>query len=85
MKKILVEICTGTTCHVMGSEAIMEIRDMLASRFKDIVEIKATSCIGLCRERNAEQAPFVKVNGRVVPEANLLRVTQMINEIERGD
>jgi iron-hydrogenase subunit alpha len=81
MKKITVEICTGTTCHVMGSEAIIGIHDMLSERHKDSVEVKATSCLGLCRERQAGQAPFVKVNERVVPEANLLKVTQMINEI----
>ncbi|ARN56461.1 NAD(P)H-dependent oxidoreductase subunit E [Sedimentisphaera salicampi] len=85
MKKITVEICTGTTCHVMGSEAIMEIRNMLSERYKESVEIKATSCLGFCRERQAGEAPFVKVNGRIVPEASLLKVTQMIDEIERGN
>ena len=40
MKKVLVEICVGTACYVMGASELMLIEDYLTPEQKERVEIK---------------------------------------------
>lgn len=85
MKKIVIEICTGTTCHVMGAESLMDIKDRLHAKYPNAIELKATSCLGYCKDRKSGEPPFVKVNNKVVSGATMLKITETIAAIQKEE
>lgn len=61
LKKFNVEICVGTACHIMGSNALVNMVENLSEDIKKHLNIKCSLCFGNC---NKEQIPqIVKVNG----------------------
>ena len=81
MKKIKVEICLGTTCYILGASALQELESFLPPELVDRVEIVGCPCLGGCRNRDFGQAPFVRINGRVLVEkADVERVTDAIRK-----
>ena len=79
-KKILLELCFGTTCFVMGASKLQEIESLLPPQYKNKVEIKANTCLDLCKNSTYMKAPFVKVDGEIISEAT---VEKVLNAIER--
>ena len=70
MGKIIVEVCAGTHCTMMGS---MNIMDSVAS-LTEIqqqpcceVEVHPVKCMGLCKD--GRQGPFVRVNDTLIERA----------------
>ena len=54
MRKIQVEICTGTACFVMGASELMLLEEKLPESLKDKVEITGSTCMGNChRDRKS--------------------------------
>ena len=78
MEKLIVTICTGTTCFVMGAGDILEIKDHLSMEVAERVEIIGSNCMEMCKEEQYGKAPFVKVNDVLVCEATLSRVLEEI-------
>ncbi|NMD37111.1 MAG: (2Fe-2S) ferredoxin domain-containing protein [Christensenellaceae bacterium] len=71
-KKIVVEVCTGTHCVLMGSMHMMdsiaslaEIREEMGSTTE--IEVKAVPCLNLCK--SGTRGPFVIVDGKTIPQA----------------
>ncbi len=81
MKKIKVSICTGTACYVMGASEILILEDSISDELKEIVEVEGLTCLEKCKNTECGKAPFVLVNGEVIPEATLAKVLDKINEI----
>ena len=71
MKKIKVEICVGTTCHILGASELQDIEEFIPEELKDSVEISGVPCLGACKNNNFGSAPFVRINGRIVGGANI--------------
>ena len=67
MEKILVEICAGTSCHLMGSYDISQVVENLKSHQRALLDIKVVSCLGKCG-----QGPNIRIHGetytQVTPE-----------------
>lgn len=81
MEKILVKVCTGTTCFVMGGANLQELHDIIPKKYGDKVELTASNCLDLCAINwEYSKAPYVKVNEEVVSEATAEKV---IEEIDR--
>jgi NADH:ubiquinone oxidoreductase subunit E len=80
MKKIKVSICTGTACFVMGASDLILIGEKLPEDLKDKVEIEGITCMGSCKNAKSGKAPFVKVNGELISEANVASVIEKIRE-----
>lgn len=81
MEKIKVQICSGTTCFVMGAGDLQTMSDKLSSRFGDKVEVVAVTCLGACNEQSSfSKAPFVKVGDVLVGEANFDKVVEQIEK-----
>ncbi len=78
MKKIIVEICHGTTCCVMGGGEIFELDRVLPPPFRDQVAIAVSPCLGVCGKRNYGKAPFVMIDGELVDNASLEKVMKII-------
>lgn len=55
-QKLKIEVCVGTSCHLMGSNLIIEYLERLSEKVKAQLEIKYISCMNNC-----SQGPQVKV------------------------
>lgn len=82
MKKVVVEICMGTTCYVMGSAQLAGMAERLPDEWKEHVEVKGMRCIGACQKTDDYgRAPFVRVNGELIAEADEGKVLMAIRNI----
>ncbi len=71
MSKIIdVEICTGTTCFVMGAGHLMNLAEDLPSRLKGVVSVRGSHCLGLCGQPENGSPPFATVNGVLIANAS---------------
>lgn len=61
MAKLVIEICVGTSCHLLGSGDLFSTVCELSAAQKENVEIKGVSCLGKCG-----QGPNVRVNGVIL-------------------
>lgn len=80
MDKITVELCMGTTCFVMGGSGLEEFIMLLSPQQREMVEIKPSPCIGLCKDREYGRAPYARVNGEVVSEATVSAIAAKVRE-----
>ncbi|MDO4218824.1 MAG: hypothetical protein Q4C78_02415 [Synergistaceae bacterium] len=82
MKKIEVRVCLCTTCFVMRSPDLQNLKATIAQKFGDNVTVTAgNDCLeSELSSFDYSQAPYVKVNDIVVKKATLEKV---IEEIER--
>lgn len=78
---VSVEICMGTTCYVMGSAQLAGIAERLPEDWKERVTVKGMRCSGACqRSGQYGKAPFVKVNGVLIAEADEGKVLAAIRD-----
>jgi NADH:ubiquinone oxidoreductase subunit E len=86
MKKHTVNICTGTTCFVMGGSELLLLEEQLPDDLKEVTEINGSPCIGICKHADygkaqADHAPFVQIDGEVVDQANIQKVVDYLRGI----
>ncbi len=73
MKKLVVEICVGTQCTMLGATHIMDAVQSLEELRRETpdsgcqVEVVPLPCMDLCNEH--VQGPFVRVNGELLSSA----------------
>jgi NADH:ubiquinone oxidoreductase subunit E len=77
MSRILVEICCGTTCYVMGGAELEQLAEHLPPDMLERVEITACHCLGRCRDGAFGRAPFVRIAGRVFDRMTLARAVEV--------
>jgi len=80
MKTIEVTICSGTTCYVMGASQLFSIKDILTSSSPEVI-IKASTCLGVCKNEGSEKAPFVKIKDEIIEEATNEKILRRIREL----
>ena len=78
---ITVNVCTGTTCYVMGASDLLLLAENLPASLRDRVRIEGSSCLGLCHGGKSGGAPYVSVNGEILTGASMPSVLQKIKEI----
>ena len=66
-----VEICTGTTCFVMGAGHLMELADDLPAHLRGVVSVAGSHCLGACHRTDLGRPPFAKVNGQLIADASV--------------
>ena len=89
MASILVEVCAGTHCVMMGSMNIIdaihsleEFREEMDIRCR--IEVQAIPCMDNCKQDASvmdTQGPFVKVNGRLIEHAEAESVMAEIMKV----
>ena len=82
--KILVELCFGTTCFVMGASKLQELESLIPPQYRKRVEIKAHTCLDLCKNATYMKAPFVKIDGEIISEATVEIVLKAIESKLNG-
>ena len=78
-RKVKVQICVGTACHIMGAADLVNIEDLIAAPRRNQVEIVGVSCMGLCKDEANGKPPFVTVDGQTMAQATLDRVLGAID------
>ncbi len=81
VKKIKVEICLGTTCYVLGSFRLSSLEEQLPPNLKDRVEVVGCACLEVCHDRNYGNAPFVRIGERIVDNATVEKVIEVLQEM----
>lgn len=83
-QKILIELCFGTTCFVMGASKLQDIESIIPPQYKKYVEVKANTCLDLCKNAFYMKAPFVKIDGEVIQEATVEKILKVIESKVNG-
>ncbi len=78
MSKITVEICTGTTCYVLGSVSPADVYARLPGELVGQVDVNTVSCLKACCNKNDGQAPFVRVGTRVIGNADVENIVEAV-------
>jgi NADH:ubiquinone oxidoreductase subunit E len=80
MKKLKVDICMGTTCHIFGAADLMRVAELVPEAQRGSLEIRGVNCLAACRDDNFGGAPFVRIGERIISKAT---VNDVLEEIER--
>ncbi len=78
--KLLISICTGTLCYVMGGAELPLLDDHLTEEEREKVEIKGVPCLDCCNHSDSPKAPFVLVGEQLLSEATIIKVVSEIRE-----
>ncbi|HNW36634.1 MAG TPA: (2Fe-2S) ferredoxin domain-containing protein [Candidatus Ozemobacteraceae bacterium] len=84
MKKIIIRICSGTTCFVMGAAELQTLAEHLPLEMKERVEIQLSHCLGLCNDRNFSRAPFVTIDSEPMGEATIPGIIARLETLAGG-
>ncbi len=66
-----VEICTGTTCFVMGAGHLLNLAEELPERLRTHVNICGSHCLGVCTDPKNGKPPFARVNGELFSDVSV--------------
>ena len=80
MQKIKVEICVGTTCFILGASELQDLERYLPEELRERVEVTGAACLGMCKDDNYGQAPFVRVGRQIVSNASVATVIAQIEK-----
>ncbi|MBR6099225.1 NAD(P)H-dependent oxidoreductase subunit E [bacterium] len=81
MEKLVVKVCLGTTCFVMGGSNLQELSELVPQKYGDKVEVTGSPCLGLCSiKMEYAKAPYVKVGNEVVEDATVEKVIAAIEK-----
>ena len=67
---VVVKICSGTTCYIMGGAELLAVADELTAEEQELVSVEASTCLGVCKDFGPK-APYVKVNDEVIASATM--------------
>ena len=85
MDKIKVEICCGTTCYLLGAGKLLALESELPAPWRPRVEFVAIPCLERCERENLGQAPFARVAGRIIANANAERLLNELSALLEAD
>lgn len=76
--KMVVRICTGTLCYVMGGAQLQLLDEHLDPETLSRLDIKGSPCLGYCNSGDSLSAPYVEIDGVRVGSATLESVIEII-------
>ena len=77
VQKMKVEICRGTSCHLMGSQELMEVVKSLPADRQEQIELSIVDCLKSCR-----QGPNVRIDGKLFSGLTPEELAAMLQEEE---
>ena len=90
MKKIKVQICTGTTCFVMGGADLLLLEDVVTETwgkygvtkelFNEKVDFSGLACSDACHQPD-QKPPFALINGTLLPEATIAMLLEQLKPL----
>ncbi|MFI3322738.1 MAG: NAD(P)H-dependent oxidoreductase subunit E [Rikenellaceae bacterium] len=82
-RKLVVKICTGTLCYVMGGAELQALDEHLSEEIQEQLDIIGAPCLehcNCCEENEEPKAPFVEVGDKVIAKASIEKVVAAIKE-----
>ncbi len=78
MDTIVVTVCAGTTCVVMGGSHLLMLEEQLPEHLRGRVRVRGARCLELCDGRNPNEAPYVKIGDEILADATLPRILERL-------
>ena len=85
MQKTKVTICVGTTSYLLGAADLQELETFLPEDLKECVEVIGSHCLGVCKDNQYGNAPFVKVDDELIANATVGAIIEKIYEHRKGE
>ena len=76
MAKLIIEICSGTTCYMLGAGRLHDPDAWLPEAWREFVEIRFSPCRNECGSENVGNAPFARIGEESITAAT----REMIHE-----
>lgn len=73
MATLIIEVCLGTSCHLMGSQAILSAIETLPPEQRARIDLRGVTCLKSCRK-----GPTVRINGVVLADMTPDRLLAVI-------
>lgn len=78
--RIIVKICVGTHCYVMGGYELRDLKLKLPEHLAEKVNVKASVCLG-CDKISKPVPPYVEINGELMEAANFEKIIKKIRSL----
>ena len=75
MKTVKVEICQGTSCHLLGSQELVDAMESLPPKRRRQIDVCTLDCLKSCR-----QGPNVRIDGVVFSGMTQERLLTILDE-----
>lgn len=75
--KIVVRVCVGTTCYVLGGSELTGLAEGLPPAWRGRVDVQGAVCLDLCRGEKGKP-PFVMIGDQVVDRATVEKVASVL-------
>jgi NADH:ubiquinone oxidoreductase subunit E len=72
-KRIRVQVCAGTSCHLMGNSQILTCIEELPRTIRELIDVSFVSCFGECAH-----GPRVNVDDELIYNATPDKVIEAI-------
>lgn len=76
LKSLVVEICVGTSCHLLGSQELFEAVEALPADQRKAVDLRGVACLQSCGK-----GPSARVNGTVLTEMTPDRLVGVMRDL----
>ncbi|WP_312562484.1 NAD(P)H-dependent oxidoreductase subunit E [Anaerospora sp.] len=80
MEKLLVEICSGTACLLLGSQDLFAAIEELPDHIRQQIELCEVTCLQSCRK-----GPNVRIAGNVLSNMKPDRLLEIIEDYLGND
>ncbi|MDU4960665.1 MAG: NAD(P)H-dependent oxidoreductase subunit E [Sporomusaceae bacterium] len=75
MEKLVVEICAGTSCYLLGSQDLIDALETLPQEKRAKIDLRGITCLKACG-----YGPNVRVKGVVLSNMTPERLLQVIDD-----
>lgn len=75
-EKITVEVCVGTSCHLMGSSVLISTLEELSADIAWKIKTKLSLCFEVCH--GDKNPPVVRINGDFYDEMTPDRLRELL-------
>lgn len=73
-----IKVCVGTTCHLLGSSALVEAINELPEELKTKITLKYSTCFDTCH--GDMKPPIVMIDGTLNDDMNPEKMKKIIRE-----
>lgn len=77
---VVLEVCLGTTCFVMGAQELVALEDRFPETWRDRVEVRTAACFDRCHQKGQGHGPFVRLDGEFFGNATPELVLGLLEE-----
>lgn len=79
--KILVKVCVGTACFVLGASELQDIAERVPTKWLEYIEFRGVNCLEICKDNEFGRAPYVMINNEILSEATPQRVIERLQQL----